>query len=51
MHLIHFLYPPPYSQGLPLTASLAEDVLFRVGYVMYPTLWGIALPQFVLFYY
>ena len=36
-----FIYPPPFLPGLPCTPALAEDANFWVGYVMYPTLWGI----------
>ena len=35
------LTPPPYSVGRPFPEALAEETNFRVGYVMYPTLWGI----------
>ena len=36
-----FLTPPPFPGGLPVPEALAEEINFRVGYVMYPTLWGI----------
>ena len=40
--------PPPPSGGLPLPEALAEETNFRVGYVMYPTLWGIAVEPVML---
>ena len=45
---MHLFTPPPYFHGRPLPAAVAEEFLFRVGYVTYPTLWGIALLHVIL---
>ena len=37
-----FFTPLPFPGGLPVPEALAEETNFPVGYVMYPTLWGIA---------
>ena len=36
-----FLYPPPYPGGRPPPEAVAGDADVRVGYITYPTLWGI----------
>ena len=46
-----FLTHPPYPEGRSIPEALAEETNFRVGYVMYPTLWGIGVGHIVGGYY